>query len=62
MCGHSYFGFDSEDGIQKVHLCLQEGQNIIAQSQFRQAGVHWEEEVTVQHKPEVHDGTLQGIV
>lgn len=61
MC-HSCFGLDSEDGIQKVHLWLQDGQNVMALSQFRQAGARWDEEVTVQRKPEVHGGTFQGIV
>lgn len=61
MC-HSWFGFDSEDGIQKVHLWLQEGQNVMAQRQFRQAGAWWEEEVTVQYYREAHGETPQGTV
>lgn len=62
MCVIPCFGFDSEGGIQKVHLWLQEGQKVMALSPFRQAGARWEEEVTVQCKPEVHDRTLWGIV
>lgn len=57
MC-HSCSGFESEDGIQKVHLWLQEGQNVMALSQCRQAGAHWKEEGAVKGKPEEYDGTI----
>lgn len=57
MC-HSCSGFESEDGIQKVHLWLQEGQNVMALSQCRQAGAHWKEEGAVKGKPEEYDGTV----
>lgn len=51
MC-HSCFGFEFEDGIQEVHLWLQEGQNVMALSQCKQAGALWEEKGAVKDKPE----------